>query len=62
VFRTLAMIALVLMPVVASGCAGCTWQANDASQAVTYTPGEGLRPANGPGYLDGVPQDLRNNR
>ena len=57
--RTLAILALIITPVVASGCAGCTWQANRASQAVTYTPGEGLSPADGPGYMNGLPQDMR---
>jgi hypothetical protein len=56
--RYLAIIA-ILIPLVASGCAGCTWQANNASQAVDYTPGKGLSPANGSGYMDGVPQDTR---
>jgi hypothetical protein len=53
------VIFMLLIPVVASGSAGCTWQPNSGSEAVSYTPGEGLGPANGPGYMNGEPMDAR---
>jgi hypothetical protein len=59
-FRILAALAL-LVPL----AAGCTWQANHASQAVDVDPfavGSGqavFTPANGPGYVDGDAQDMR---
>jgi hypothetical protein len=46
-----------------AGCAG--WQANKGSQAVDINPfaaGTGepvIRPSNGPGFMDGQPQDMR---
>jgi hypothetical protein len=57
-----AIALLVLLPVVAGGCIECTWQANSGSQAVTVPPFEGLRPADGPGYMNGMPQDMRERR
>jgi hypothetical protein len=59
-FRILAGFILLLLLV-----PGCTWQANHASQAVNVDPsalGSGravFSPANGPGYMDGEPQDMR---
>jgi len=59
--RILAALAL-LLPFVAGGC---TWQANNASQAVDIDPfaiGSGqsvFSPANGPGYINGNAQDTR---
>jgi hypothetical protein len=56
-FRMLAALALLL-------AAGCTWQANRASQAVDADPsafGSGhavFTPANGPGYMNGEAQDM----
>ena len=48
------------------GAGGCTaWQANKSSQAVDIDPfalGTGnpvIQPSNGPGFVDGQPQDLR---
>jgi len=58
----LAVIA-VRLPFIAGGC---TWQANNASQAVDINPfaiGSGeqvVSPANSFGYVNGVPQDMRN--
>ena len=60
--RPFLLLIFALTPVFASGCAGCTWQANSGSQAVEYTPGQGLAPANGPGFIDGEPLDMRGNR
>jgi hypothetical protein len=60
-FRILAVLAL-LLPLVA-GCG--IWQANRASQAVDVDPlafgtgGAVFTPANGPGYMNGEPQDMR---
>jgi hypothetical protein len=60
-FRILAALALLLPFMVA----GCTWQANHASQAVEVNPfaiGSGqavFSPANGPGYINGEAQDMR---
>jgi high-affinity K+ transport system ATPase subunit B len=58
--RILAVVTL-LIPLVTSGC---TFQANTASQAVTVNPfafgsGQVVSPANGYGYVDGVPTDMR---
>ena len=59
--RILAALTL-LLPFVAGGC---TWQANNASQAVDFNPfalGYGqsaLSPANGPGYINGTAQNMR---
>lgn len=53
----LLTVLLLLIPL--TGCIGCTWQANSASQAVTYTPGRGLSPANNWGYMNGEPMDAR---
>lgn len=53
------LLAILLLFVPFIGSVGCTWQANSASQAVTFMPGEGLSPANGPGYMNGYPQDMR---
>jgi len=47
------------------GVGGCTWQANSGSEAVKFDPfalgsGESIfSPANGPGYINGDPQDMR---
>jgi hypothetical protein len=60
-FRILAALAL-LLPFIAGGC---TFQANNASQAVDFNPlaiGSGqsvFSPANGPGYVNGEAQDMR---
>jgi hypothetical protein len=54
-------IFLLLIPVVASGCAGCNngaWQANNASEAVSFGP-NGLGPADAPGYMNGEPMNMR---
>jgi len=55
-------ILMLLFPVVLSGCAGCGpfQPGGSGSQAVDWTPGGGLQPANGPGYMDGEPMDMRN--
>jgi hypothetical protein len=59
--RILAVLAL-LFPFIAGGC---TFQANNASQAVDFNPlaiGSGqsvFSPANGPGYINGEAQDMR---
>ena len=57
--RILAVVMLVLL--VASGC---TFQANNSSEAVTFDPaefgrGQVISPANGPGYMNGEPMDMR---
>ncbi len=58
-FRNLHLAMLILViPVVASGCAGCQ-PGGSGSQAVDFTPGQGFTPANGPGYMDGEPMDAR---
>ena len=60
-FRILVVLTL-LLPFVAGGC---TFQANNASQAVEFNPlaiGSGqsvFSPANGPGYINGESQDMR---
>jgi hypothetical protein len=60
-FRILVALAL-LLPFMAGGC---TFQANNASQAVDFNPlaiGSGqsvFSPANGPGYVNGEAQDMR---
>jgi hypothetical protein len=60
-FRILVALAL-LIPFMAGGC---TFQANNASQAVDFNPlviGSGqavFSPANGPGYVNGEAQDMR---
>ena len=48
---------------------GCTWQwqANKSSEAVDINPFAGpgepvISPSNGPGYMNGVPQDMRTRR
>ena len=62
--RIFAVVAL-LLPFAA---VGCTWQANNASQAVEYNPfgiGSGqsvFGPANGPGFINGESQDMRRGR
>ena len=58
--RILAVIAILLPFAVG----GCTWQANNASEAVTVNPfaagsGQVISPANGPGYMNGEPMDMR---
>jgi hypothetical protein len=50
-------LLLLALPVVASGCAGCAWLG--AHQGIEYDTSKGLVPYNGPGYMDGVPQDMR---
>ena len=60
--RILLILCLTWIPLFSSGCAGCTWQANSGSQAVTFTPGEGFAPADGPGYMNGEPMDMRGSR
>ena len=54
-------IFLLLMPVVASGCVGCGpfQPGGSGSEAVNWTPGVGLEPANGPGYVNGKGMDMR---
>jgi hypothetical protein len=56
--RSLAVAALLFLLVSAGGC---TWQANRASQAVDFGSLSDpiIAPANGPGYVDGSPQDMR---
>jgi len=58
--RLLTVAALLLL--VSAG--GCTWQANNASQAVDIDPwcNPVVTPANGSGYVDGAPQDMRTKR
>ena len=59
--RILAALTF-LLPFVAGGC---SWQANNASQAVEINPaaiGSGqsvFSPANGPGYINGTAQNMR---
>jgi hypothetical protein len=55
--RLLAVVML-LIPLVASGC---TFQANNASQAVTFDPSQQqmFSPADGPGYMSGEPMNMR---
>jgi hypothetical protein len=58
----LAMIISV-MPLVLCGCAGCQ-PGGSGSQAVDVNPfaagtGQVVTPANGPGYMDGEPMDMR---
>ncbi len=55
--KYLAILILVI-PIVASGCAGCQ-PGGSGSEAVDWTPGGGLQPANGPGYMNGEPMDAR---
>ncbi len=55
--KYLAILILVI-PVVASGCAGCQ-PGGSGSEAVDWTPGGGFQPANGPGYMNGEPMDAR---
>jgi hypothetical protein len=59
--RVLTVAALLLLLVYAGGC---TWLANSASQAVDIDPWSNpvVTPANGPGYVDGAPQDMRTKR
>jgi hypothetical protein len=59
-FRILVALTS-LLPFVAGGC---TFQANNASQAVDFNPlaigsGQVFSPANGPGYMNGEAQDMR---
>jgi hypothetical protein len=62
--RRLLAAALLL----ALAGAGCTWQASRGSQAVDVNPfalGSGepvFSPAEGPGYSNGVPTDMRTRR
>ena len=55
--KYLAILILVI-PVVASGCAGCQ-PGGSGSQRSDWTPVGGFQPANGPGYMDGEPMDGR---
>ena len=62
--RTKALIAVLLLLIIAGGCSWPAWlgwlsQPNKASEAVEYTPGQGVAPANGFGYVDGQPLDER---
>jgi hypothetical protein len=60
-FRILTVLAALIL--LTAG--GCTFQANNASEAVTVNPlyvGSGqsvFSPANGPGYINGEAQDMR---
>jgi hypothetical protein len=62
--RRLLAVAALILPLVNTG--GCSWQgqANRSSQAVDIDPwrNPAIVPANGPGYVDGVPQDMRTKR
>ena len=58
--RILVVVTLLLLFV----AGGCTWQANNASEAVTINPfdlgsGHVVSPANGPGFMNGEPTDMR---
>jgi len=53
--RHILAVATVLISLFAGGCEG--WQANRSSEAVDIGPG--IQPANGPGFMNGQPQDLR---
>ncbi len=55
--KYLAILILVI-PIVASGCAGCQ-PGGSGSEAVSWNPSDGLRPADGPGYIKGEPMDAR---
>jgi hypothetical protein len=63
--RILAIV-MILLPV--AGVCGCSWQANNASQAVNFDPtliGSGQQvfsPANSFGYGNGESMDMRNRR
>ena len=63
-FRNAYLVMLILLiPIVASGCAGCQ-PGGSGSQAVDINPfaagsGQVITPANGPGYMDGEPMDMR---
>jgi hypothetical protein len=60
--RMLRKIAVlwVLIPIVASGCAGCTTGqiGGTGSQSVTFD-GNGLKPTNDNSYWDGQAMDMR---
>jgi hypothetical protein len=57
------ILALVTLLLVVGG--GCTWQANNAGEAVTINPfaagsGQVISPANDRYYMNGEPMDMRN--
>jgi hypothetical protein len=65
-FRALAIVVCLSLILCAGGCRS-TWEANHASEAVTIdwsAIGSGqpaITPADGPGYMNGMPQDMRYN-
>jgi hypothetical protein len=59
--RLLSGVAALLLAISQVGCADWTWQANRSSQAVDFDllRDPALSSANGPGYMDGMAQDMR---
>ena len=64
-YRTLAILTLLIPLTGVGGCTFGPWQANNGSQAVEVNPwawGSGqsvVSPANGPGYFNGDAMDMR---
>jgi hypothetical protein len=64
--RLIPIAAAFLLSVAVGGCS-YTWQPNASSQAMDINPFAGsswpvIAPANGPGYMNGDPQDMRTKR
>jgi hypothetical protein len=56
--RRVLAVAAVLFSLFAGGCSG--WQATRSSEAVDIDPLRGnIQPASGPGFMNGLPQDMR---